>query len=100
MAVRERRPFGPGVVVSYDLPNGSLSFPLRYVLTFDENLRAIGLSLQALRAVDRYGVTKRGEQFTGWKRLPPPSDKPFDSKRTLRSSSYHASLRGARFPLR
>lgn len=25
-----------------------------------------------LRAVDRYGVTKRGEQYRGWSQLPPP----------------------------
>lgn len=26
---------------------------------------------QALRAVDRYGVTQRAEQYTGWAQLPP-----------------------------
>lgn len=30
------------------------------------NLRAIALSLQALRRVDNYGVTKLGEQYKGW----------------------------------
>lgn len=34
------------------------------------NIRAIALGLEALRAVDRYGVTRRGEQYTGWKALP------------------------------
>lgn len=34
------------------------------------NLRAIALGLEALRKVDRYGITKRGEQYTGWKALP------------------------------
>lgn len=33
------------------------------------NIRAIALGLQALRAVDRYGVTRRGEQYKGWKQL-------------------------------
>jgi len=49
--------------------------PLRYdVDTFDhweDNLRGVALGLEALRAVDRYGVTKRGEQYPGWKALPP-----------------------------
>lgn len=49
--------------------------PLRYdVDTFNHwecNLRGIALGLEALRSVDRYGVTKRGEQYTGWKALPP-----------------------------
>jgi hypothetical protein len=34
------------------------------------NVRAIALALQALRAVDRYGVSTRGEQYTGWSALP------------------------------
>ena len=34
-----------------------------------DNVRAIALSLEALRAVDRYGVSKRGEQYAGWKQL-------------------------------
>ncbi len=32
-------------------------------------MRAVALSLQALRAVDRYGVTKRGEQYVGWRAI-------------------------------
>lgn len=49
--------------------------PLRYGTDrydrWEDNLRAIRLSLEALRAVDRYGVTRRGEQYAGWKALPP-----------------------------
>lgn len=60
----------PGVIISFESRFG----PLRYATdTFNEwqaNLRAIALSLEALRAVDRYGVSKRGEQYTGWKALP------------------------------
>lgn len=33
------------------------------------NLRAIALGMQALRAVDRYGVSKRGEQYRGWRQI-------------------------------
>ncbi len=29
------------------------------------------LSLEALRKVDRYGVTRNNEQYTGWTQLPP-----------------------------
>jgi hypothetical protein len=60
----------PGVVVSFDSKHG----PLRYATdAFDDwrsNLRAIALSLEALRTVDRYGVSTRGEQYTGWSALP------------------------------
>lgn len=36
---------------------------------WQHNVYAIALSLEALRKVDRYGVTKRGEQYTGWKAI-------------------------------
>ena len=65
------RPRDPAVVVSFDSRLG----PLRYACdAFHEhaaNLRAIALTLEHLRAVDRYGVTKRGEQYQGWSALPP-----------------------------
>jgi hypothetical protein len=71
------RPGHPGVIVSFDSIHG----PLRYftdVFTsnwnhqmepWQANLRAIALGLEALRKVDRYGITKRGEQYTGWKSI-------------------------------
>lgn len=37
------------------------------------NVRAIALGLEALRRVERYGIAPRGEQYTGWKALPPSS---------------------------
>lgn len=40
---------------------------------WQHNVYAIAKSLEALRLVDRYGVTRRGEQYTGWKALPPGS---------------------------
>lgn len=33
------------------------------------NLRAIALGLEALRKLDRYGITSRGEQYTGWRAI-------------------------------
>jgi hypothetical protein len=45
------------------------------------NIRAIALGLEALRKVDRYGITKRGEQYTGWKQLPASTD-PADAIQT------------------
>jgi hypothetical protein len=68
----------PGVAVSFTSRFG----PLRYATDAYEqrwagslpgwqaNVRAIALALEALRAVDRYGVTKRGEQYQGWTALP------------------------------
>jgi hypothetical protein len=59
--------------VSFEKPQGKEWVSLRYAMdayeTYDENLRAIALTLQALRAVERYGVAKGGEQYTGWLKL-------------------------------
>lgn len=40
-----------------------------YMPGWQANLRAIALSLESLRQVDRYGVTKHGEQYTGWRAI-------------------------------
>lgn len=77
----------PGVVVSFESDYG----PLRYATDAYEkdwshgmpgwqaNLRAIALTLEALRAIDRWGVSKRGEQYTGWKALPAAGGATFPS---------------------
>lgn len=39
-----------------------------------QNLRAVALAMEALRKVDRYGVSKRGEQYTGWRQIPQTTD--------------------------
>jgi hypothetical protein len=64
----------PGIVLSFQAMRVPGRPNLRYeVGTFSnwqDNLRAVALGLEALRAVDRHGVTKRGEQYAGWKALP------------------------------
>jgi hypothetical protein len=63
----------PGIVLSFKATAVSGTPDLRYEVceftTWQDNMRAVALGLQALRAVDRYGVTKRGEQYAGWKQL-------------------------------
>lgn len=64
----------PGVRVSFDSIHGPLTYATdRYeqqlgwaMPSWQANIRAITLALQALRAVDRYGVSGRGEQYRGW----------------------------------
>lgn len=34
-----------------------------------DNARAIALGLEALRRIDRYGISNNGQQYTGWKAL-------------------------------
>lgn len=56
----------PGVIFSIASRHGQLSYPCDTFTTWQDNLRAIALALEALRKVDRYGVTKRGEQYRGF----------------------------------
>lgn len=64
-----------GIILSFDSKFGPLSYPADKFRSWEDNLRAIALCLEALRKVDRYGVTKHGEQYKGWDQLPPPDDK-------------------------
>lgn len=63
------RPVFPGIRVSFESRYGPLTYATDRFDDWRDNLRAIALSLTALRAVDRYGVNKRGEQYT----VPAPS---------------------------
>lgn len=60
----------PGVVISFDSRQGPLRYATDAYSGWQANVRAIALGLQALRAVDRYGISRRGEQYIGWKALP------------------------------
>lgn len=68
------RPSDPRVILSFEGKNGPMRLPCDRYCHWHENLRAIGLSLNALRSVDRYGVTQHGEQYAGWQALPPPTN--------------------------
>src|SRR5690606_24676973 len=56
----------PGVILSFDSKVGHLSYPCDTFTSWQDNLRAVALALEALRKLDRYGVTKRGEQYRGF----------------------------------
>lgn len=66
----------PGVILTFDSRYGPLQYPCDRFLAWEDNLRAIALSLQCLRAVNRYGVTRIGEQYRGWQQLPDKSSGP------------------------
>lgn len=60
----------PRVVVSLlDSRHGPLRYPCDTYRDWKANVRAIALSLEHLRGVDRHGVTRHGEQYTGWRAL-------------------------------
>lgn len=62
----------PGVVLS--LPS-SAAGPLRFACdrytSWPANLRAVALTMEALRAVERHGAVQAREQYAGFKALPP-----------------------------
>jgi hypothetical protein len=61
------------VILTFESPKGSMSFPCDRYQDFRDNIRAIALSLEALRAVDRHGVTRGNEQYRGWAQLEAPT---------------------------
>lgn len=61
----------PGVMLAFESKHGPLKYATDIYNDWQHNVRAIALGLEALRKVDRYGITKRGEQYTGWSALPP-----------------------------
>lgn len=65
-----REPAHPGVELSFDSRYGRLTYPTDICSHWNDNVRSIALGLEALRAVDRYGVSQKGQQYAGWKELP------------------------------
>lgn len=65
------RPSEPGIIIGFSGKSGDLSYPCDTYKKYEDNIRAVALSLEALRTVDRYGVTRNNEQYKGWAKLPP-----------------------------
>lgn len=64
------RPEHPGVILNVEATRqGTLSFPCDRFTDWRDNLRAIVLGMEALRKLDRYGITAGSQQYTGWKQL-------------------------------
>lgn len=64
------QPRHPGIMLTFDSKHGPMAYRADSYDLWKANLRAIALSLKALRAVDRYGMTGTGEQYAGFKALP------------------------------
>jgi hypothetical protein len=72
------RATSPAVVVAFETEkHGPMLYRAdRYADTWSnrpgwqENVRAVALTLESLRAVDRYGATETGQQYAGFKALP------------------------------
>lgn len=64
-----RQPSHPGVILSFESRVGPQRYAADAHVFWQHNVRGIALGLEALRAVDRYGITRSGEQYAGWKQL-------------------------------
>ncbi len=67
--------FSPRVRLSFHHPAlGLLQYPSGTYHNYEHNVRAIALTLEAQRAIERYGATRDGQQYKGWQGLPPVDD--------------------------
>lgn len=67
--LKAREPSHPGIIISFESRMGPLQYATDAHERWEHNVRAIALGLEALRAVDRYGITRSGEQYQGWRQL-------------------------------
>jgi len=65
---------GPGIIVSFVQAGEPREMLADRYHDWRDNLHAIGKALDALRAVDRWGLTKKAAQYEGFRpALPPPA---------------------------
>lgn len=67
-----RQPSFPGVRIAFESRHGPLIYQSDVCAYWQHNVRSIALGLEALRAVDRYGISSRAQQYTGWKAIEAP----------------------------
>jgi len=74
------RPAHPGVVLVCTLKHGPFRMQCDTFTDHYSNMRAIALSLEALRKMERYGCTKRGEQYRGWTAIAAGDERDFPTR--------------------
>lgn len=87
------RPEHPACMVQFQQRNQILVFRAAKYAKFEDNLRAIALSLEALRAVDRYGAVQ-GEQYRGFAQIEAPAAMTREDR--IRNLRDHAATDGER----
>lgn len=68
--VTDARPMHPGVILIVYTDDGPLELACDENGPWQHNLRAISLTLEALRAVERHGATKKRQQYAGYLAAP------------------------------
>lgn len=69
------RPEHPGLIIQFRSKGEILTFKSFRFRSFEENIRAIALTMDALRRVARYGVVE-GQQYHGFKQISAPIQQP------------------------
>jgi hypothetical protein len=87
------RPGSPAVAVSFEPKDGPLLFVCGRFDHWQDNVRAIAKGLEALRMVDRYGITQSDEQYRGFRALPSGVPMPAP-KMTLEDAARFLILHG------
>ena len=86
------RPTHPAVRLSFTSRGKPMAFPCDTFDSIDDNLRAIALTLESLRAIDRYGVSQDAEQYKGWMALPAPKTGPMTREEAARFLVVHGNI--------
>jgi hypothetical protein len=59
----------PAVRLHFDTNDGHVSFPADRFTGWQDNVRAIALAMEALRKIERYGIGRGDEQYSGFLQL-------------------------------
>ncbi len=65
-----KRPATPGVRVIFTAKGETMTYTTDRFNTWQDNLRAVALAIEALRKIERYGVADSDQQYLGFKALP------------------------------
>jgi hypothetical protein len=73
--VRQREPADPGAAIYFSLKDKQRVFACNTFLTVGDNIRAIGLTIEAFRRIERYGASTMMERaLEAFTALPAPLD--------------------------
>lgn len=91
----------PGLILTVDSQvHGSLVYATDRFSDWQDNLRAIALGMEALRAVDRYGISDQGQQYAGYRAIGsgiamgPATMSPEQAARLLSEEAIESPLSG------
>lgn len=86
MLYARANPKNPRVRISFKHPKaGHLQYPCDTYNDWQDNIRAIAMTMGAQRAQERYGATRHNQQYKGWAALPPSGS---TDRKTLEKNAY------------